>query len=141
MLYQLGAMTFEVYPLNVGTVEREGGSDYAAKDIVGAHRPREFVGEADEKVKLSGFLYPHKFGGVAQLSALQAIAKMGVPQLLLRGDGSLLGWFIIEKVTDKHTYIDRVGVGRMIEFEVELVKSPVGASAGGMAFTLLSLFG
>ena len=25
MLYQLGAMTFEVYPLNVGTVEREGG--------------------------------------------------------------------------------------------------------------------
>jgi hypothetical protein len=44
-------------------------------------------------------------------------------------------------VTDKQTYLDSAGVGRMVELEVSLVKSPDAGSAGSMLSTLMSLFG
>ena len=50
-LYQLGAIQFQVAPVNISEVSRETGSDFAAKDVMGAPRPREYVGEADERVR------------------------------------------------------------------------------------------
>jgi phage protein U len=60
--------------------------------------------------------------------------------MLMRGDGAVFGWYVIEKMTDKHSYLDVAGVGRMIEFEIELVKSPNAASVASMISTLASLF-
>ena len=141
MLYQLGAFNFDVFPVNVETVERQVGADYAVKDIVGAMRPREFTGEADDRVKLSGRLFPQRLGGGAGIGALQALARNGEPQLLIRGDGDVLGWYLIEQVTDKHSFLDVAGVGRMIELDIELVKTPLRASVAGMIATIASLFG
>lgn len=141
VLYMLGGIQFNVFPVNISEVEVETGADYAAKDIVGAMRTREFTGVADNKVKFSGTLFPHKFGGMSGLAALQAMAAAGQPQMLIRGDGAVFGWFVIEKVVDKHAFIDVVGVGRMIEFEIELVSSPIRGSVGSMIGTLISLFG
>jgi phage protein U len=139
-LYQLGAIQFQVAPVNVSEVSRETGSDFAAKDVMGAPRPREFVGEADERLTFAGTMFPQKFGGLSGIEALQSIARAGQPQMLMRGDGAVFGWYVIEKVTDKHSYLDVAGVGRMIEFEIELVKSPNAASAASMMSTLMSLF-
>ena len=139
-LYQLGAIQFQVVPVNISEVSRETGSDFAAKDVMGAPRPREYVGEADERLTFAGTLFPQKFGGLSGIDALQAIARAGQPQMLMRGDGSVFGWYVIEKVTDKQSYLDIAGVGRMIEFEIELVKSPNAASVGAMMSTLTSLF-
>ena len=141
MLYQLGAVQFEVAPVNVDRIERKVGADYAAKDIIGAPRPREFTGEADETVKLHGTLFPHRFGGLDGLSTLQAMAVAGEPQMLIRGDGYVYGWYLIEEVSDKATFLDREGVGRVIEFDVSLFKSPRSASSGSMLSMLMSLFG
>ena len=139
-LYQLGAIQFQVAPVNISEVSRETGSDFAAKDVMGAPRPREYVGEADERLTFAGTLFPQKFGGLSGIDALQSLARGGQPQMLMRGDGSVFGWYVIEKVTDKHSYLDVAGVGRMIEFEIELVKSPTAASVGSMMSTLTSLF-
>jgi len=140
-LFQLGGVQFQVMQVNVQEFEHEVGGDYAAKDVVGAMRPREFMGPADDKVTMAGVLFPHKFGGVGGISALQMMAESGEAQMLVRGDGSVFGFYVIERVTDKHAYIDMAGVGRMIEFEVELVKSPNGPSARGAMSTFMSLFG
>jgi phage protein U len=139
-LHQLSAIQFQFVPVNVSEVSRETGSDFAAKDVMGAPRPREYVGEADERLTFAGTLLPQKFGGLSGIDALQAIARAGQPQMLMRGDGSVFGWYAIEKVTDKHSYLDVAGVGRMIEFEIELVKSLNTASVGAMMSTLTSLF-
>ena len=139
-LYQLGAIQFQVAPVNISEVSRETGSDFAAKDVMGAPRSREYVGEADERLTFAGTLFPQKFGGLPGIDALQTVARAGQPQMLMRGDGSVFGWYVIEKVTDKHTYLDVAGVGRMIEFEIELVKSPNAASVGAMMSTLTGLF-
>jgi phage protein U len=91
MLYQLGAVQFEVAPVNIHEVSREVGADFAAKDIVGSPRPREFVGEADEKITLSGKLFPAHFRGLGGLAGLESMARGGQPQMLVRGDGSVFG--------------------------------------------------
>jgi len=140
-LFQLGGVQFQVMPVNIEEFEHQVGGDYAAKDVMGAMRPREFMGPADDKVTMAGVLFPHKFGGVPGIMALQIMAELGIPQMLVRGDGMVFGFYVIEKVTDKHAYIDMAGVGRMIEFEVELVKSPLGPSIAGAMSTLMNLFG
>jgi phage protein U len=141
MLYQLGAAQFEVAPVNIHQVKRQVGADFAAKDIVGAPRPREFVGEADEQITLSGKIFPAHFGGLGGLAAMEAMARSGQPQMLVRGDGAVLGWYVIVKLSEQQSYLDQNGVGKIIEFEMTLMKSPTAASAGSMLATLMSLFG
>ena len=128
MLYQLGALTFEVQPFNTHEVGRDSGYDFAAKDIVGAQKPREKVGEADEKIRFECKLYPHRFGGLDGLDALDAMRKSGEPQILVRGDGRNMGWFLVEQVREKSGYLNARGVGREIEVTIELVRSPEGLS-------------
>jgi phage protein U len=141
MLYQLGNVQFEVAPLNLHEVSRGVGADFAAKDIVGAPRPREFVGEADETFTLSGKVFPAHFGGIGGLAALESMARRGEPQMFVRGDGSVFGWFLVERVKTKSSYLDRASVGRLIEVEITLTHSPEAASAGSMRSMLMSLFG
>jgi uncharacterized protein len=77
-LYQFGSVQFQVMPVNVQEVEHESGRDFASKDVVGARRPQEFVGPADEKMTLSGCVIPHKFDGLGGLSSLHAMAAIRV---------------------------------------------------------------
>lgn len=141
MLFQLGSVQFDVAPVNVHEASREVGHDFAAKDVIGAPKPRESMGEADEKVSMSGRLFPHRLGGLGGLAALEAMARAGTPQILVRGDGMVYGWFLIESVKEKSTYLDGRGVGREIEFDISLVRSPNAASAGSIMSMLFSLFG
>ncbi len=141
MLYMLGGISFEVMPLNIYEVTHETGADYAAKDVVGAFRPREYMGPADPKLNFKGRLFPHKFGGLPPLTALQAMAVAGIPQMLIRGDGFVFGWYLIEKIEVGHGFIDAAGLGRMIEFDIDLVYSPRTAGAGAMLGMITTLFG
>ena len=139
MLYQLGGVQFSVAPTNIDAVSRERGSDFAVKDIIGAQRPREFMGVGDSEVTLSGKLITHRFG-MGALETLAAMAQSGQPQMLARGDGYILGWHYFEKVKEKHSWIGPLGVGRIIEFDLELKQSPGGATASSMVSMLMSLF-
>jgi hypothetical protein len=76
-LYQLGAIQFQVTPVNISELSRETGSDFAAKDVMRAPRLREFVGEADERLTFAGTLFPQKSGGLSGIDALQANADAG----------------------------------------------------------------
>lgn len=139
MLYQLGSVTFEVAPVNVHEIEQEFGADFAAKDLLGARRSREFMGPADGKIELSGKLFPHKFGGLSAIDMLEQMAESGEPQILVRGDGLNLQWHLIEKVSVKSSYLDANGVGRVIDFKISLVRSSRSASAGSILRTLYRL--
>jgi phage protein U len=136
MLYQLGSVSFDVTPVNLHDVSRDYGSDYAAHPVIGAQMPRESVGQADGHVRLTGKMFPSKFGW-GGFPALETMATGGTPQMLIRGDGAVLGWMCILHVTERHSYLDATGVGRIVEFDIEMVQSPTGASARSM----LSLLG
>lgn len=141
VLFQLGGVQFRVVGISLSETEFEFGADYAAKDVVGAMRPREYMGPADAKITMRGTLFPHKFGGLGDVQGLIAMAALGMPQMVVRGDGMVFGWFVIESVTDTHGFLDIQGLGRFVEYEVSLVSSPMGPSVSGMMSTLTSLFG
>lgn len=141
MLFCLGALSIEVAPFNVEDATRETGFDFAPKDIMDAQRPREPTGEADEKIVFRGKLFPHRLNGLDELEQLHGMRRSGQPQILVRGDGANLGWYLVEKVHEHSQHLNQWGVGRQIEVTIDLVKSPNAPSAESLLGQLLSLFG
>lgn len=141
MLYQLGALTFRVVSPNIHETELEAAADYAAKDVIGRLRPLEAVGEGESVFTLRGRLYPRKWGGLRSFDVLDDMRVEQEPQILVRGDGQNLGWWVVERYREKHTYLSRTGVGRLIEYEIILKKSPRPMSALGYFRTVMRLIG
>ncbi len=139
MLMQLGAVTFEVIPFNTDEYSRDAAYDFAAHDVIGRLRPRESMGEGDETYRISGRLFPSHFGGLGSLDNLNTMLKSGTAQPLVRGDGRNLGWYLIESVSERSSYLRKDGVGGQIEFDISLTKSPA-PSAASMIQTLMRLF-
>jgi phage protein U len=140
MLYALGPLDFEIAPFNTHQFGREHAADFAPKDLLGSRRGHEFVGDGEEIVKMAVKLFPHKLGGLDSLDMLNSLRGIGGPQFLMRGDGVPLGWYLITHVGETSTYLDRQGVGRMIDVEIELVKDEAPDAADYVA-SLFTLFG
>ena len=64
-------------------------------------------------------------GGLAHLDTLDALRRLGMAYVLMRGDGWHFGWFIIETLQRAHSLIAPDGVGQMIEFEASFQRVPV----------------
>ncbi len=139
MLYMLGGVVFDVIPTNLEAASRERGQTWAVKEVIGSQPTREAMGVADAPVTLKGKLFTHRFG-MGDLETLAAMAEGTAPQMLIRGDGLVLGWHCVERLKEKHSYLDASGVGKIIEFEIELMQSPTGAGASDMLSLLTGLF-
>ena len=139
MLMQLGPLQFTVAPLNTNDVGHDGSASFAEHPVVGAIPPLEFTGAGPERWTIRGEMFPKKFGGLTELQTLHALRQSGQPQFLMRGDGAPLGWVVIVEVSERATYLDRDGVGRVIQFDVTLKKSQA-PGADGLFAALLSLF-
>ena len=147
MLFQLGAVTFDCPgPLNADETDEVFGADFAVKAVVGAQQPREFTGPADHKFTLTGELMPYFFArngqdnGLDAVATLIAMANSGDPQILVRGDGTNMGWWLIERGSLKSTKLSQQGIGQLIHHSVELVESPTSASPASMLSLLTTLF-
>lgn len=147
MLFQLGAVTISSPgPFNATDVAEEFGSDFAVKPLVGAPQDREFTGEADGRMTLSGTLFPTRYAawgratGLDEVEMLRAVTGSGEPQPLVRGDGRNLGFWLVEKVTTKSAKLSADGVGRVVAYDIGLVRSAAGATPAALAGMLETLF-
>jgi uncharacterized protein len=145
MLFQVGPVTIDTFPFSVDSVEREAEADFATKDLLGRLKGREFVGEGDDKFTLKGKIIPSRqmLNGLPELEMLHGARKAGEALFVMRGDGSAIGWFVIESVKESHEMLGRNGVGQVISHEMKLtrVDGPGGDSAFSLIGSLLSLFG
>jgi uncharacterized protein len=145
MLYQIGPLSLDTKPFNAETFTRNTGADLAVKAVMGGRQAREFMGEADETISLSGQLLPTKLGGLTELELAQGLSTSGTKVPVMRGDGRMLGWFAIEKVSEQHSDLTRLGVGFVVRYTLDLVKVDTdcavgGDQAGGLVGMLLNLF-
>ncbi|MGV1352778.1 phage tail protein [Klebsiella pneumoniae] len=139
MLCQLGALQFTVAPFNMHEYDHEAGATFAAHEVIGRMPSLEFVGEAPETWSIRGRLFPQRFGGLDELAVLHAMRRGGSAQFLMRGDGIPMGWVVVERVQEKASYLGSDGVGRVIEFEIQ-VKRADGPSADGIFNALRAIF-
>lgn len=137
MLLQIGPLQFDLTPLNVHELSRKADADYAKKDILGRPPVYEWIGEGEDVRTVRGRLFPFKTGGRGALALADTIRRSGAPQMVVRGDGGVLGWFIITSVNEREEYLAANGVGQLISVEVEIKKADAPTAAGYFA----SLFG
>lgn len=130
MLMVLGSVTMEVWPFNPTETGRDSGGDYVEKAVMGRRPPLEFVGEAGETLTVTARLFPAKLGGLGSLKQLDAMRKSGQPQYFMRGDGVPFGWVVIERVSEKSTYLDSKGVGQVIDVDITLRRADAPGAAG-----------
>lgn len=130
-LYQFGLIQWTVWPFNVHEVQHITSTDWSRKEIAGAPIFREWVGEGDEEIQMRGRVFPHffagrKFGsGLGHLDYLDSMRRYGKANILIRGDGVSLGWYVIDKLSRGHSFLDSQGIGHQIDFEATFQRVPV----------------
>lgn len=135
-LYQFGlALFFQVWPFNVHETTHTTQTDWSRKEIAGAPIFREWVGEGDEEITLRGRVFPHAYqgrslgNGLGHLDLLDEMRRYGQANVLMRGDGTSLGWFVIERLSRGGKALDAQGIGRLIEFEATFARVPAPPAA------------
>lgn len=136
MLMMLGPVQFEVVPFNTEGYGHGHEASFAEKPVLGVRPPLEFVGEGPETWTIRGKLFPEKFGGMGHLAVLYEARASGLPQYMMRGDGALMGWVSILSVTEKSSYLDSDGVGRVINVDITVKRS--SRPSAGAFFSLLA---
>lgn len=140
MLLMIGPVSLRVAPFNATAHSQSRETAFVAKPVLGGREPMEYVGEGPATVNVSGKLFPEKFGGLSSLQVLDLARASGTPQWLMRGDGGMMGWVVIEAVTERSSYLDAQGVGRVIDVDIRLRR--VGIPLAATFFSILSgLFG
>nr|WP_210259488.1 phage tail protein [Devosia sp. 1635] len=141
VLYSIGSLTLDTRPFSVDDVARSAAADFATKPLMGSLPGREFMGEGDDKITLSGQLLPFKTGGLTELEVAHGFRRSGQRLPVMRGDGKMFGWFAIESIQENHSDLMRDGVGFVVKHTISLVKvGPEGASPNIIG-SILSLFG
>lgn len=133
MLMMIGPVRFKMLPFNMHETGHTYGADFAEKPVVGAMPPLEFVGASPEVWTVRAMLFPEAYGGGASLTILKLMSDTGLPQYMMRGDGGLLGWVNVMKVTEKSTYLARTGVGKKIDVDIVLQRARAPGIGGYIA--------
>jgi uncharacterized protein len=137
MLLQLGPLQFSIAPMNAHELSRTASTDFAKKEVVGRRKIYEHMGEGDDERTIKGKLFPFKTGGLGALELMHQIRESGAPQLLVRGDGMVMGWFVITKIIEEHKFLSVDGVGQQIDVAVSIER----ADSPGAIAAFTSLFG
>ncbi|MCA1776035.1 MAG: phage tail tape measure protein [Loktanella sp.] len=111
-------------------------SNVSAQDAETSSPVLEWVGEGAETWTVKGKIFPFKFGGLDDLERLRQARKSGLPQYMMRGDGSLMGWVAILSVKEASTYLSATGIGKVIEVDISVRRSD--APRDGSFFSIMN---
>ncbi len=143
MLYQIGSLTLDTRPFNVDRFNRSAEASIAKKPVMQTLPPGEFMGEGEDKIMLSGQLLPFKTGGLSELEIADAFRRNGTQLPVMRGDGKMIGWYAIERISESHKELMRNGVGFVVKYRISMrktVPSTGSSEGGGLIGSLISLF-
>lgn len=135
MLMMIGPVKLQIAPLNATAVGHNHQTAYVEKPVMGAMPPVEWVGEGAETWTITAKLFPERFGGMGDLRLLQEARRSGLPQYMMRGDGALMGWVVIESVDEQSTYLNGGGVGKVIDISIGLRRTQ--APFAGLYFSIM----
>lgn len=139
MLYRIGSVELDTRPFNVDAVRVRASASFGVKPLLNRRPGREKTGEGDERLILTGQLLPFKTGGLSELEILHDFRKAQTRLPVMRGDGKMMGWFAIEKISEGHRELMRDGVGFIVRYSVNMVRVEPGGA--GIIGTLVSVFG
>ena len=123
MMMALGLFVFSLSTLPYQELKRRRGWRFASNNRVGRKPARQYVGEDDETISLSGVLLPELTGGDMSLAVIEAMAGQHTAWPLIEGTGHIYGMFTIDNIDTTRTLFFRDGTARRIEFTIALTRN------------------
>ncbi|MBN3816781.1 phage tail protein [Paraburkholderia sp. Se-20369] len=123
MMMVLGLFVFSLSTLPYQELKRRRGWRFASNNRVGKKPARQYVGEDDETISLSGVLLPELTGGDLSLSLLEAMAGQHTAWPLIEGTGHIYGMFTIDSIDTTRTLFFPDGTARRIDFTIALTRN------------------
>lgn len=80
----------------------------------------QFVGNGEDRITLSGVIFPEWLGGAKQVNRFREMGGTGESYLLISGTGSIMGNWFIEGVNEKQSLFAAFGTPRKQEFTLTL---------------------
>lgn|SRR5574344_588156 len=90
----------------------------------------QFVSNGSETITLEGVIYPQFKGGLKQVALMRAEAGLGIPLMLISGNGTAFGRWCITSINETHTVFLKDGSPRKITFSLTLKRYGEEKQAG-----------
>lgn len=143
MMLALGMFVFMRQTLPYQSLQRTADYQWATNNRVGKRKAFQYLGPGDDKIVLTGDLYPELTGGRLSMLALYIMAEEGRAWPLIAGNGFIYGMFVVSGVVETGTEFFPNGTPRKITFNLTLtrVDESLAAVYGDIAKQAESLVG
>lgn len=81
-------------------------------------------GRFDDSITLSGVVFPGYVGSLSSVERLRELGETGEPALLVDGEGTLYGRWLVEAIEEEATLHTPTGKPRRISYSVTLAAVP-----------------
>ena len=137
-MMRLGSYKFCIYTAAYQELNRTTNYKWGEQAVFGDWDNLQFLGPGEDTQSLTGIVYPEFKGGTGQIDELRALAATGIPQLLISGTGKILGYWVINSITEGQTKFAAFGVPRRQEFTINMRKYSDSAGRLGLLSTILN---
>ena len=120
VMMALGTFRFGVNRANYHTFTRDAAFRWARQDRLGRAPALQYLGPDAEEISLEGVIYPHFRGGLRQMELMRAVARQGMPMMLVDGLGWVWQRWVITGVSETKTVFLADGAPRRIDFSIRL---------------------
>lgn len=120
VLLQLGSFQFGISTAAHQELTQSREWRWAAVERVNRSPARQFMGEGEQAITLTGVILPHFRGGLGQVDRLAELAGKGKPLLLVDGQGHDLGFWCITQIQNSHKELAGGGLPLRIDFTITL---------------------
>lgn len=133
----LGQFLFALNTLAYQELRRSSAWRHPSNSRVGARPARQFIGQGDDSIMLTGLQAPEFMGERKALDRLREMADKGAAYALVNGAGENFGAWVIEGIDETGSVFVREGVPRRVEFTINLARvddalaDPAGGTDGG----------
>ena len=129
VMMQLGDFQFGVATARYQEVRRQTRFMWAKQDRVGAAPNYQATGLDEDKLTLSGVVYPDYKGDLFAVKKIRELGAAQEPQSLVDMYGYVHGRWVVADIEEGHTDLDAEGIPRKVDFRLSLLAYPDDASA------------
>ena len=120
MMLALEDFIFEIGTLPYQQLQRAMSWKFAKAERFGLRDAAQFVGPGDDKITLTGALYPGFAGSYSSIDQIRAMGNEGLAYTLTSGTGDVMGQWLITSFNVNSSVFLIDGVARKADFTLEL---------------------
>ncbi len=123
MMMTLGTFLFEIGSLPYQELSRRTDWRHGQSDRFGLRKASQFLGPGDDKITLTGALFPGTIGSFSSIETVRDMAGTGEAFTMLDGQGNVLGQWLIRSLDTRQSVFFVDGVARKADFTLELERT------------------